>query len=176
MSKLLLGFVLLFSLSILGQDIKKDSIEVKKDSLPSLESYLYKTDKFSGEKVYYGDSGTINFSKYVSSKLTGQYISIKVGGSTLNYGCYGAWILFEDGQKIIKKDIKVETGYNDGYEYSVFFIPTYNEVMLLKTKRVIAVKLYIYDEDVSIESGNDIRLMAKVILDTPKKPTAKKKK
>lgn len=142
-------------------------IEVKK---PTLDDYLSSIDKFSGEKTYYGGGTIVSFAKYVGKKSSSQYVSINVNGSTLNYGCYGVSILFENGKKIIRSKEKVDTDYNDsGWRYKAFFTPTLNEITLLKTQKISAVKLYIYDTEVNENESITILEDAKIILTTPKK-------
>ncbi|MCF8322746.1 MAG: hypothetical protein K9I26_06385 [Flavobacterium sp.] len=107
----------------------------------------------------------------VKHHLRNIYIYLSVNGSTLNYECEGAYILFENGLKIIRSKEKIDTDYSSGsgWTYSAFFTPTANEIKLLKTQKVIAVKLYIYMHDYLSESTqNTILEDAKIILMTPK--------
>jgi hypothetical protein len=145
-------------------------IEESKTNVKTLNDYLSSTDKFSGEKTYYGGGKTVSFMKVIGKGTSTQYVSVDVNGSTLNYGCYGVYILFENGKKIIRSNEKVETDYsNDGWRYKAFFRPTLNEITLLKTQKITTVKLYIYDEDVNESESNTILEDAKIILTTPKK-------
>jgi hypothetical protein len=107
--------------------------------------------------------------KVVGKRNSEQYVSISVKGNTLNYGCYGVSILFENGKKIVRSKEKVESDYNDsGWEYNAFFAPTLNEINLLKTQKITYVKLYIYDADITESESNNILKDAKIILTTPK--------
>jgi hypothetical protein len=136
----------------------------------SLNDYLHKIDKFTGEKIYYGRNNTVSFSKYVTSKSSIQYVKIILNGSALNYGCYGVKMLFENGKKIIRSKEKIDTDYSEnGWSYTAFFTPTANEIALLKTQKISAVQLYIYDADISENEGNDILDDAKILLTSPKK-------
>lgn len=135
-----------------------------------LDRYLSDTDKFSGEKTYYGGGTVVSFMKVIGKKNSAQYVSVYANGSTLNYGCYGVSILFENGKKIVRSKEKVDTDYNNnGWQYKAFFTPTLNEINLLKTLKITAVKLYIYDVDVDESESNTILKDAKIILTTPKK-------
>ena len=108
--------------------------------------------------------------KVIGKGKSSQYVSVNVNGSTLNYGCYGVYVLFENGKKIIRSKETVETKYNgSGWGYRAFFTPTLNEITLLKTQRISAVKLYIYNADVNEEESTTILKDAKIILTTPKK-------
>jgi len=51
----------------------------------------------------------------------------------------------------------------------LFFEPTLNEINLLKTQRISAVKLYIYEADVDEDESDTILQDAKILLTTPKK-------
>ena len=166
MRKLLLGAILLFSNLCVSQEQPKDTVVVKQESL--LNDYLSNEDKFTGEKTYYSPTTTISIAKFVKRKSSNQYISIDVPGSTLNYGCYGVSILFENGKKIVRPNEKVDTNYSGGWSYRAFFTPTANEINLLKSYKVVAVKLYIYDTDVDSKEGDDLLEAAKVMLSTPK--------
>lgn len=136
----------------------------------TLNDYLSSTDKFTGEQTYFGGGTIVSFMKVVGKKSSQQYVSINVNGSTLNHSCYGVSILFENGKKIIRSKEKVDTDYNNsGWNYKAFFTPTLNEITLLKTQKVIAVKLYIYDADVNENESAKIMQDAKIILSTPKK-------
>lgn len=135
-----------------------------------LSRYLSETDKFSGEKTYYGGGKIVSFMKVIGKGKSSQYVSINVNGSTLNYGCYGVSILFENGKKIVRSNEKVDTDYSDGeWKYKAFFTPTFNEIYLLKTQKITAVKLYIYDADVDENESITILKDAKIILTTPQK-------
>lgn len=137
---------------------------------PTLNDYLSETDKFSGDKTYYGGGDIVSFMKVIGKKTSSQYVSITVKGSTLNYGCYGVSILFDNGKKIIRSKEKIGTKYSDsGWRYKAFFTPTLNEITLLKTQRVSAVKLYIYDADVNENESTTIIEDAKILLTTQKK-------
>lgn len=160
MKKLLFGILLLSNLIMFSQEVVVNP----------LDKYLGNTDKFSGEKTYYGGGTIVSFMKVVGKGKYTQYVSISVNGSTLNYNCYGVSILFENGKKIVRSNEKVDTDYNDSeWQYKAFFTPTLNEVTLLKTQKITAVKLYIYDADINESESNTILEDAKIILTTPKK-------
>ena len=156
-----------------NKDISKNEFYAKinetKPIVKILDDYLSKTDKFSGEKTYYGGGNTVSFMKVTGKGNSSQYVSINVNGSTLNYGCYGVSILFENGKKIIRSKEKVDTdGNSEGWAYKAFFSPTFNEINLLKTQKIIAVELYIYDADINETESNTILADAQILLTTPK--------
>jgi hypothetical protein len=150
-----------------------------KPSVKTLENYLSDTDSFTGEKTYRGGDGCIRFNRYVNKTSSTQYLYISVNGRTLNYGCEGVYILFENGEKIIRSKEKVDTDYSSssGWDYTAFFTPTANEIKLLQTQKVTGVKLYIYaNENFSETTQNTILEDAKILLKMPKpKPQVKKK-
>ena len=153
-------------------DIKenKTNVDDAKENIKTLNDYLSSIDKFTGEKTYYGGVSTLSFMKVTGKGKSSQYVSIDVNGSTLNYGCYGVSILFKNGKKIIRSKEKVDTDYNDGgWRYKAFFTPTLNEITLLKTQKISAVKLYIYDVELNENDSNTILEAAKIILTTPQK-------
>lgn len=139
--------------------------EVKK---PILDDYLSDTDKFTGEKTYYGGGQIVSFMKVLGKKTSTQYVSIKVSGNTLNYGCYGVSLLFENGKKIVRSKEKIKTGYSGNYwEYTAFFSPSLSEIALLKTQKINAVRLYIYDANINESESSKVLEDAKVLLTTP---------
>lgn len=151
--------------------LKEIYSHIKSGDPKTLEDYLTKTDPFNGEKTYNGGEYPVRFIKVKSKTSSTQYIYLSVNGHTLNYECEGAYILFENGLKIIRSKEKIDTDYSSGsgWTYSAFFTPTANEIKLLKTQKVIAVKLYIYMHDYLSESTqNTILEDAKIILLTPK--------
>jgi len=139
-------------------------------TVKTIDDYLSSIDKFTGEKTYYGGGTIVSFMKVKGKGTSLQYVSVTVNGSTLNYSCYGVFILFENGGKITRTKEKVKTDYNDsGWQYKAFFTPTLNEINLLKTQKISAVKLYVYDVEVNENESNTILEDAKIILTTPKK-------
>lgn len=159
MKKVLCGMLLLSNLIMFSQE----------EIINPLDNYLSKTDKISGEKIYYGGGTIVSFMKVVGKRNSEQYVSIRVKGSTLNYSCYGVSILFENGKKIIRSKENVDSDYNEsGWQYKAFFAPTLNEINLLKTQKITYVKLYIYDADITESESNTILEDAKILLTTPK--------
>jgi hypothetical protein len=164
MKKLLLSALLASALSF-SQEVKNDTIQPSK----TLNDYLYSVDKFNGDKVYYSPyAKNISIARYTTKKSgTSQYIDIDVIGITLNYGCKGLSILFENGMKINRPNEVVETSYNDGYQYSVWFKPTAKEIAMFKKYKITDVKLYIYEEQISDEEAVVFKESAKVMLTVP---------
>ena len=164
MKKILLSALLASTLSF-SQEVNNDTIQPSK----SLTDYLHSVDKFSGDKVYYRPyAKNLSIARYTSNKKgASQYIDIDVKGITLNYGCKGLSILFENGMKITRPNEKVETSYNDGYQYSVWFKPTAKEISMFKKYKVTDVQLYIYDASISSDEADAFKEAAKVMLVTP---------
>ena len=163
-----------FSTSLKGHKevsiIELYSTVIVKEPTEPLESYLTDTDPFNGQKTYKSWTSPVSFTKVKSKASSTQYVSVSLEGSTLNYKCEGVYILFENGEKIARIKEKVDTGVSSGgWYYTAFFIPTANEVKLLKTQKIIAAKLYIYKkEDISESTQNTILEDAKNILTIPK--------
>jgi hypothetical protein len=168
MKKLLLGSLLLISTMIYAQESQKDT--VIKNQEDKLQAYLNNVDKFTGEKIYYSASNkVVSFAKFVNKQESSQYVSIDVIGSTLNYGCTGVNILFDNGKMINRPNEDVKTDYRSGnWVYTAFFRPTANEVNLFKSSKVEAVKLYIYDTNVNSIDADNLQLAANIMLSTPK--------
>jgi hypothetical protein len=141
------------------------------DKCPEIE---IKTDKFNGEVSYNSPFiDNISFTKYKRKGIISQYVSISVYDTYLaGYNNTGLTILFKSGKKIVRSKEKVDVNNSSGadWSYSVFFTPTPNEINLLKKEEIDAVKLFIFDAEIS--DGNKVREYANCMLVTPK---AKKK-
>jgi hypothetical protein len=137
-----------------------------------------KTDKFNGEISYNTPFiNNISFIKYDRKGIISQYVSINVYDSYLSgFNNIGLTILFKSGKKIIRSKEKVDVNNSSGsdWSYSVFFTPTLNEINLLKKEEIEAVKLYIFDAEIS--QGDKIKEYANCVLVTPKTQIKKKKK
>ena len=135
------------------------------------------TDKFTGETSYNSpDIDNISFIKYKKKGVISQYVSIYIYDSYLSgYNNYGVTILFKNGKKIIRKTQKIDVNYSSGstWGYSAFFTPNANEIKLLKSFEIEAVKLYIFDSNIS--GGDTIKRYANCVLTSPKVVSKKKK-
>lgn len=135
------------------------------------------TDKFTGEISYNSpDIDNISFIKYKKKGVIRQYVSIYIYNSYLSgYNNYGVTILFKNGKKIIRETQKIDVNYSSGsnWGYSAFFTPNSNEIYLLKSFEIEAVKLYIFDAEIS--QGDKIKEYANCVLVTPKIVSKKKK-
>jgi hypothetical protein len=134
------------------------------------------TDKFSGEVNYNSPAiNNISFIKNIKKGLVTQYVSIDILDTYLaGYSNIGLTILFKSGKKLIRSKEKVDVNTSSGanWRYSVFFRPTAEEINLLKKEEITAVKLYIFDAEIS--QGDKIRDYANCVLITPKVTTKKK--
>jgi hypothetical protein len=149
-------------------------IDNKKEDLCS--NVDVKTDKFNGEVSYNTPNiDNISFIKYKRKGIISQYVSISVYDTYLtSYNITGLSILFKSGKKIIRNKEKVDVNNSsDSYwSYSVFFTPSPNEINLLKKDEIEAVKLYIFDAEIT--QGDKIKEYANCVLVTPKTKLKKK--
>jgi hypothetical protein len=147
--------------------------EIKEDLCSNVD---VKTDKFNDEVSYNSpDVDDISFIKYKKKGVMRQYVSIYIYDSYLSgYNNFGLTILFKSGKKIIrsKEKITVNTSSGSNWSYSVFFTPTSNEINLFKKEEIEAVKLYIFDAEIT--QGDKIKEYANCVLVTPKVQTKKK--
>jgi hypothetical protein len=134
-------------------------------------------DKFTGEISYNSpDIENISFIKNKKRGVISQYVSISIYSTYLSgYNNYGVTILFKNGKKIIRKNEKIDVDASTGsdWRYSAFFTPNSNEINLLKSFEIEAVKLYIFDSNIS--GGDSIKRLANCVLITPKIVSKKKK-
>lgn len=146
---------------------------IKEDLCSNVE---VKTDKFNGEVSYNTPIiDNISFTKYKRKSVISQYVSINVYDTYLaGYNNTGLTILFKSGKKIIRSKEKVDVNISSGsdWSYSVFFTPSPNEINLLKKEEIEAVKLYIFDAEIS--QGDKIKEYANCVLVTPKTQIKKK--
>ena len=169
MKKILVGLFLLVSFYTNAQEMLKDSL---------CSNTMVETDKFNGDIKYTSPRiDDIYFFKNVRNNHISQYVSILVFARTfVGYKTNGLTILFKSGKKIIRSQEIVEADISfdgDGYDYSVFFTPTVNEIKLLKTEEIEGVKLYIFKADVT--KGLELKTYANCVLITPKTIPKKKK-
>ena len=172
MKKLLLVALILLSFVSYGQwratgNNKLDSLmfanekELNRiDSLEKLEKEINfgverTVDKFTNE-VKINTQWKFDYSilyKYIHKGKTTYYLSLRLSGATLNYGCRGVIVLFTDGTKWVRSYEKIDVNYSDGIHYSAFMQLTPNDIQLFSKKYIMAYKLYIYDTDINIEEA-----------------------
>jgi hypothetical protein len=114
-------------------------------------------DKFTKEITIEnpGPSGfrpkIISLIKYIKGSKISYALYIAVDNqSTCSINEKGVTILFKDGTKWSKPSAKVgvESG-SDGFDYSSFITLSTQDLKVFKSKKIEAVRLYIYDEDIS---------------------------
>jgi hypothetical protein len=160
---------------VLNESVPAVDVEIESENLCS--DIEIKEDKFTNEISYdspYVDN--ISFIKVKRKGMTNQYVSISVYSTYLSgYSEVGLIILFKDGKKIVRSKEKIDVNNSTGsnWRYSVFFTPTANEISLFKNSEIEAVKLYIFDANIS--QGNTLKEYANCVLVTPKVVPKKKK-
>lgn len=157
MKKLLLAIVLLVSVTSFAQQ-------------KTLEDYLYKTDKYTGEKYYYSNDigDKIKLIKGTTpNKKDMNALAVTVYGNISEYSGKGLFILFENGQKIIRPDEDVDCKYsssNDKYQYTVYLFPTDEEIEKIKSSKITEIKLYIFEDTVSDKIASKVLEASKIML------------
>lgn len=155
MKKTLLLFSILFTTLTSAQEKEIDYCS----------HYGIDKDKFSNKVTYRSNSvKNISFVKLVENKTTNVYMSISIIGSTVNVGEKGVYLLFDDGTKIIKKEVEINVeSTSKGFEYSAFFKINKNDLSILKTKFLTDFKLFIYDDVLKSGDASDLREYAKCL-------------
>lgn len=154
------------------------AVGFQNDIYDSCSDIEVKEDKFTNEVSYNSpDVNNISFIKVKGKGMMYQYVSISVYNTYLSgFSEVGLIVLFKDGKKIVRTNEKISVNNSTGsnWRYSVLFSPTVNEINLLKKSEIEAVKLYIFDANIS--QGNKIKEYANCVLVTPKIQPKKKKK
>lgn len=131
---------------ILSNEVYCNNILIKKDKFEDLETHM----------TPFGNQG-LSLMKSIRNNIKTYYLSVKVNGGTLNVGEKGAYILLENGKKISKPNEKIDVDYNSrnasDWEYSAFIQLSQEEISLLKSSRITDVKLYIYENEITIKNG-----------------------
>lgn len=106
-------------------------------------------DRFS-DKIYYRTPilDPIVMTLIVENGSTEYLISIEAPGSIPDTG-NGAYILFKDGS-IIKKDVDtdVRVSYIAEFKHKASFYLTDQDIKMLSTKEIEAIKVYIYEAEI----------------------------
>lgn len=125
-------------------------------------------DKFTGEKTYNTTYlAPIVLIKNIKGVDTTYYVSINMTKSSSNYEASGAYILFQNGDKIIKEGQKVNCKYESGsdkYYYTAFFRIDIDDLSKFTTSPITDFKLYIYEDTIGKGNGNRIMEFAKCLL------------
>lgn len=168
-------------ISSLGKKILLDRFVVKQELVdnwskktePTIKSEINyceeitnEKDKFTGEITYRTPHGNLGLYivKYVKSGVVDYYLSVYVGGSTLNTNEKGVYILFDNGKKIIRNNEHIDVSYGDeGWMYNGFIKLTKENITLLKNNLITDVKLFIYDKEIDNKSANNIRQYMKCL-------------
>ena len=164
------------SLKEIYSKVEVHNVSQKTEEENLCSDVIVETDKFTGEINYNSpDIDDISFIKYKKSGVVRQYVSISVYNTYLSgYHNIGLTVLFKSGKKLKRPNEKVDANTSSGsnWRYSVFFTPTANEISLLKKEEIEAIKLYIFDAEIS--QGDRIRDYANCVLVTPKAKAKKK--
>ena len=107
----------------------------------------------------------VSIQKYITSKGTFYYLSLRTKGSTVVVDGTGVIILFTDGSKMTKSvKIDVDAGSN-GFDYSAFISLTQKDLGILSTKQIKKFRLYIYDQKVKPFEGEEFTYFVKCMME-----------
>jgi hypothetical protein len=143
-------------ISLLGHSPKYIIKEVNEDFY--CNNITKSIDKFENSETYNSPYSPITFFKIIKSQQEKSYfMMIKTEGTTASVLKKNVIILFEDGSKITRPEVKVdvEVGGSKSYIYSSTFKLTENEVKKLVKDKITDVRLYIYDR--AIINGETLR-------------------
>lgn len=126
-------------------------------------------DKFSGDTRIYTDfSGSIHFSKIITGENVSYYMSLQVGGSTLNTNENGVYLILDNGEVLSFPnepiDTKVNTNkYGGDWLYTAYVKMSDELLNKLSNHYITDIRLYIYDTSPSVDYAKE-RMMKLVCL------------
>jgi hypothetical protein len=110
------------------------------------------SDKFTNEINYSTPLGNpISYIKFKNGEIVNTYMRIEVNGNIPSVGSKGVIILFADGSKIEKPDVKINVEVDNierGYLYTATFILNQEEIEKLTQKSITDVRLHIFDKEI----------------------------
>ena len=93
----------------------------------------------------------IFYIKFKNGEIVNTYMRIEVNGKIPSVGSKGVIILFADGSKIEKPDVKINVEVDNierGYLYTATFILNQEEIEKLTQKSITDVRLHIFDKEI----------------------------
>ena len=152
-------FPFLISQEEIDSNIFCSRIEKKSDDFTNEVSYS--TPFYEGKDLI-----PLVFYKIIKGGNKTYYLSLTANGNTVVVDGKGVIILFEDGTKINKPNVKIEVNAkSDGYEYSAFFPLTVQEIQFLKNKKITNYRLYIFDNKLNKSFAEKLKYYSKCLLE-----------
>lgn len=94
----------------------------------------------------------VQFYKHIKKGRAIYYMCLESRSPYLSTENKGAIILLENGTKINKPSIKIDTRYSSGdFVYSIFFQMTPQDIVTYRKNKIKGFKLYIFDEILDAE-------------------------
>ena len=121
-------------------------------------------DKFTGRMALYtplmlhfdSDFG-FKFIKVINDDGSGITMRISKFEDALSVGKKGVYLLFDDGSKLLKNDVKIDVEVTGSkYSYQAFFLLTESDIKALSKKLITDVRLYIYDGTMDTDYAKEI--------------------
>ena len=126
------------------------------------QEYTWRTPIF-GEKSYSLLTEPVQFMKISSAPNSSGgdlYMILYAYGNTISYDEEGVILLFEDGTRFNKPNVKISVDSNTyGWTYSAFIPITVSELELFASKKVEGFKLGIFERDMSYRKNQELITM-----------------
>lgn len=119
------------------------------------DKIIHQYDKFENREFYFTPTiEGIDFTKVKTNDITEIYMSVSVNSHTLNIGKKGAYILLENGVKIIKLEEKIGVSVDKNmYKNNTIFKLDKNDITLLTNYNITDIKVGIFDKEINISSS-----------------------
>lgn len=114
-------------------------------------------DKYTGQKSYNTSyMAPVVLIKYFKDNDTVYFASLNMEAKSAAYAGKGVYIMFENGDKIILENEKVECKYNsfNKYDYSALFSLSASDLLKFTTFPVTEFRLYIHDKNIGKLMGS----------------------
>jgi hypothetical protein len=162
MKKLLLLSFVLFSFSSFGQtptynetykiyltgNPRVDSVLINVARIKMKESGIERNvDEFTNEiQINTNILSPITLYKHINKgKPIVYYLRLDVSALSVSFDNSGVIILFTDGTRWVKPNVKISTEYDDGIKYKAFISINEKDVNLFATKKIKKYRLSVYD-------------------------------
>jgi hypothetical protein len=150
MTKYLTVFLLALSFNSISQTTDCSTVVTSSiDKITGEQRKMTATYPFKGG--YSLVESPVTYMQTIKDGDTTLYMSLQTLGSTLNIGGKGVIILFANGTKIERPEVKIDYSTSSyGWKYSAFMSLNQEEINLLQTNEIEIFRLYIYDAAYSI--------------------------
>ena len=108
---------------------------------------------------------TVHLIKFINKDKVQYYFHLMTQGSIAVVDGEGVIILFTDGTKLTKAEVKVNVGASrDGFSYSALVPLNVNDLKILALKNIKKFRLYMFDGELNERESEQFRIYSKNIV------------